>query len=261
MSQKTRAKVVAIHPEDHSCDVRLLRDGSSLKGLQILSQSASTNTGLNDLPTPATPPNGDWTQRTGRDLIAIVDWCDDIPYIEGFLFPQICQMTFKEANRKVDRHASDFYHTIDGAGNAEWFHPSGTYLRMGTTPAHDDLTGKDFDKKWAIKNNTGSAPHVQLVVANAGAVKCTINIDPTGNLTVTSAEGSASLVFPGGTTFDTPLATFTGDVHILGNEKVDGNIKADGEIDDHTRSMQLDRDIYNSHTHPANATQPPSQQM
>jgi hypothetical protein len=255
MSTKTRAKVITIHPEDHSCDVRLLRDGSLLAGLQVLSSSASTNTGLNDLPTPSTPPAGQWIQRTDRDIIAIVDWCDGVPYVEGFLFPQICQMTFKEANRKVDRHASDFYHTVDAAGNAEWYHPSGTYLRMGESPAHEDLTGKDVDKKWAITKNTTRAPHVQLVVASAGAAALTINIDPGGNLTVTSAAGAATLVFPGGTTIDTPLTTMTGDL------KVDGNIKADGEITDHTRSMQGDRDIYNIHTHPANATQAPNQQM
>lgn len=240
-----RARVVAIHPEDHSCDVVILRDGSRLAGVQILSSSASTNTGLNDLVAPAGAPGGDkWnaSQKTGRDIIAIVDWCDGSPYIEGFLFPQICQMTFAEANRKVDRHASDFYQTIDGKGNVEWSHPSGTYLRIGESPAHEDLTGKDFDKKWAITNNTGTAPHVQLVVASGGAAKCTVNIDPAGNVTVTSVA-AGKFVFPAGMEVDTPLATFTKDVFVK------GSIKADGEITDHTRSMQADRLIYNGHKH------------
>lgn len=252
MSGFKRGRVVAIHPEDYSCDIVLLADGSRLVGVQIQSQSASTNTGLADLAQMAPSPDGShWnaSQKTGRDIIAIVGWCDGTPFVNGFLFPQICQMTFAEANRKVDRHASDFYHTIDGAANAEWYHPSGTYLRMGSTPAHEDLTGKDFDGKWAVTNNTATAPHVQLVVANAGAVKCTINVDPSGNVSVISASGSASFVFPGGSTFDTPLATFTGDV------------KADGQITDFKRSMQGDRDIYNGHTNPMNGSEVPPQQM
>lgn len=251
MSGAKRGRVVAIHPEDHSCDLVLLTDGTRLSGVQIMSSSASTNTGLNDLVVPATAPGGDrWSasQRTGRDIIAIVDWCEGNPYVVGFLFPQVCQMTFKEANRKVDRHASDFYHTVDGKGNAEWYHPSGTYLRIGESPAHEDLTGKDFDGKWAIKNNTGTAPHMQLVVASGGSPKCTVNIDPGGNVTVTSVA-AGKFVFPAGTLIDTPDAHFT------------GNIKADGDITDKLRSMQGDRDIYNVHTHPANATQPPNQKQ
>ena len=255
MSGAKKARVVEIHPEDHSCDVVMLSDGSRLAGVQIMSTSASTNTGLNDLVKPATAPGGDkWavSQRTGRDVIAIIDWCEGQPYVVGFLFPQICQMTFKEENRKVDRHASDFYHTVDGKGNAEWYHPSGTYLRIGESPAHEDLTGKDFDKKWKIANNTGTAPHVQLVVASGGAPKCTVNIDPGGNVTVTSVA-AGKFVFPAGTRVETPLTTFTGDV------KVDGNIKADGEITDHTRSMQADRDLYNAHKHGSSPTPEPQQ--
>jgi phage baseplate assembly protein V len=43
--------------------------------------------------------------------------------------------------------------------------------------------------------------------------------------------------------FETPLVEMTGDQH------VNGSIKADGEITDHTRSMQEGCDLFNVHNH------------
>lgn len=256
MSGFKKGKVVAIHPEDHSVDVVLFESGARLAGVQVISQSASTNTGMAGLATPGTSSSNAWdaSSTSGRQVHAVIGYMGAEPFVAGFLFPQVCEMTFPDADRFVQRHPSDFYHTVDAKGNAEWYHPSGTYLRMGTSPAHEDLTGKDFDKKWKIAKNTGAAPHVQLVVANGGAAKCTVNIDPAGKVTVTSVD-SGKFVFPAGMEFDTPLATFTKDVKVI------GNIKADGDITDKVRSMQGDRDIYNGHTNPNNGSSPPSQKM
>ena len=52
---------------------------------------------------------------------------------------------------------------------------------------------------------------------------------------------------------ETPLVEITGDQH------VDGNIKADAEIEDHTRTMQADRDLYNQHAHPIGPKPAPQQ--
>ncbi|WP_095157192.1 phage baseplate assembly protein [Pseudomonas sp. Irchel 3E13] len=47
--------------------------------------------------------------------------------------------------------------------------------------------------------------------------------------------------------FETPLVELSKD------------LKADGEIEDHTRSMQLDRDLYNAHGHPNGPPPAPAQ--
>ena len=47
----------------------------------------------------------------------------------------------------------------------------------------------------------------------------------------------------------TTTLTSDGGVAIIGDVTVTGQIKATGEISDHTRSMQADRTIFNTHTH------------
>src|SRR5262249_10260286 len=106
------------------------------------------------------------------------------PVILGFLYPQVAECLFAWENFRVNRHTSDFYEVIDGQANAEWSHPSGTYFRIAETPAHADLTGQDFDKRWKITKNTERAPHVHLAVAKGGSVVADIDIDPAGNITL-----------------------------------------------------------------------------
>lgn len=233
-------RVAAIHPEDYSVDLVMTDDGSRLAGVQVLTPHASTDSGSNCLPQPATPASGnvwDLTQTTDRDVLAGVAFFGQYPVVLGFRYPQVCQMLFKDLERAINRHPSDFYTSIDGQGNFEAYHPSGTYLRIGTSPGHEDLTGKDFDGLWKITKNTGAAPHVHLTVANAGTSVASFDIDPSGNvalqnngdLTATvggkvtgTVTGTVTLNAPAGTTINGPLAV-NGSVTVTG-----GDVTADG---------------------------------
>lgn len=195
-------RVAAIHPEDYSVDLVMTDDGSRLAGVQVLTPHASTNSGSNCLPQPSTPASGnvwDLTETTDRDVLAGVAFFGQYPVVLGFRYPQVCQMLFKDLQRAINRHPSDFYTSIDAQGNFEAYHPSGTYLRIGASSAHEDLTGKDFDGLWKITKNTTSAPHVHLTVANAGSSVASFDIDPSGNVTAQN-NGNLSATVGGNVT-------------------------------------------------------------
>lgn len=191
-------RVVAIHPESNAVDVLMLDSGTRYPAVQVASGACSDKAGLSDLPDPGLG-SGDsrWDinrkpKHTITALVMQVGGPRGMPVVMGFLPPQVCQILFEEHNRRIFRHPSDVYTLIDANGDTELYHPSGTYFRIGVNATHDDLTGKDFDGKWAITENTGTAPGVKLVVANGGATKAMLSIDHSGNVSVTCA-GTLSL--------------------------------------------------------------------
>jgi phage baseplate assembly protein gpV len=212
--------VVASYPEGNSVDV-LLDNGDRLSNVQVMVPTGSNVSGVIDLPDVGGPSPSDearWDPTSQRDryVKAVVGFCHSVPVVFGFLLPQVNEITFQEKNRRIVRHASDVYSSVDDSGNVEVYHPSGTYMRIGTSPAHEDLTAKDYDKKWAIARNTDKQVHVQLTVMNGGAQKASLNIDPSGNITlthvgnlVTHTQGTASVTVDGNTT-----------VHVGGNASV-----------------------------------------
>lgn len=224
-------RVAAVHPEDYSVDLVMVDNGQQIVGVQVLTPHASTNSGSASLPNPAMPASGnkwDLTQKTDRDVLAAVAEFGPYPVVIGFRYPQICQMLFADLDRVVNRTPSDFYTTTDSAGNFEAYHPNGTYFRIGTSSAHEDLTGKDFDGRWKLTKNTGAAVHAHLQVANAGAVVATIDIDPAGDITITHS-GNMSVTTSGTTyvksssvTIDTPTT------HVTGAMTVDGALTFKG---------------------------------
>jgi len=193
--------VVACYPEGNAVDIILPDSGSRLSNVQVMFLG-SDSTGTVDLPDPGLPADDTrWllTNNPARTIYGIVGSYKGHPVCLGFLLPQVNQMTFKQLNRRIVRHASDVYTTTDKSGNTELYHPSGTYLRIGTTPAHEDLTGLDFDALWKITKNTATAVYVHLTVANAGVVKATLEIDPSGNVALVN-QGTLNATVTGNMT-------------------------------------------------------------
>lgn len=246
MSFLRLAHVVATHPEDNSVDVVLVDDGSRYAGVQCLAAHAAGNSGVSNMPDVTPAGSGKWdATAAGPDrMIAVVGFLHQTaPVVVGFLFPQANSMLFADRNRKVERHVSDVYTSTDGAGNFELSHPSGTYLRIGTDPAHEDLTGKDFDAAWKITKNTGKRVFVHLSVRNGGAEVARLSLTPDGdleaqcdrdatvtvgrNLTATVA-GNASATVAGNLTSSAASWAHTGPVTITGDVTVHGSVAADG---------------------------------
>src|SRR6185437_5830592 len=84
----------------------------------------------------------------------------------------------------IRRHQSDWYEAVDAEANREWYHPSGTYCRIGSSPDHADLTGADVDGLFKVAANTGSAPYLQLTVKNAGSQVASFQVSPEGNVSI-----------------------------------------------------------------------------
>lgn len=179
------AKVVAVHASSNKVDLLFMDDNRRVPGVKVMSHDASSSSGRVGLPTPDAQASDDpylAPAISSRDLIACVAFYDGLPVVQGFLHPEVSEMFFPDPDRMMERTPSDFYHTVDGKGNAEWFHPSGAYIRMGTDPAHEDLTGKDYNQSFNAKRNADQKIHFHI--AQAGG-KASIDIDPDGNVVIT----------------------------------------------------------------------------
>jgi phage baseplate assembly protein gpV len=236
---KTFARVAATHPEDNSLDLVIINTGGRLAGVQLMTQDGSTRSGTVNLPEVAEPSDGKWgMQSTEDDLIAVVDYVDGQPIVTGFIMPQVNQMTFKDKRLKVQRHQSDFYHSIDGDGNAQWVHPSGTYFRIGEAADLDNLKGKDADGGFDASRNSGKKVSVRI---GMGGGFCDLTISPDGAVRLVTkatvdieAEGKITAKAPE-VLFDTPLAHFTGRVTSDG-DMVAGTVSQQNHVHDAVRS-------------------------
>lgn len=238
-------KVCRIVPEAGSVDVVLYDNGARVQRVQVLGLGASTNTGTVDLPDP-TPPDPPWDlkETRERDILAVIAYMGDLPICLGFLHPQVNQMHFERHNFRVSRHASDVYVTTDAEGNVEISHPSGTYIRIAEDPAHEDLTGLDYDGRWKIAENTERAPHIRVRLANAGDQVVLVDMTPDGDVSLehtgdldVQTGGDATIAVTGSITSSAAAWNHTGPVNITGEVTVDGDVTADGvSLKTHTHS-------------------------
>jgi hypothetical protein len=208
------ARVTAYHPETGKADLLFLSNGRRVPGVRVMSAHASSSSGRVGQAVPdsqdasdpyAVPAAGD------RKLIACVAYYDGVPVVQGFLHDADSELLFPDADRMMDRTPSDFYHTVDGAANAEWFHPSGAYVRIGTDPAHEDLTGQDFQGKFTVRRNTDKQVHIHIEQAGGLA---TVDIAPSGAIKVTSKS----------------TVDFTAEESITVTTKANMTVKADGYV-------------------------------
>jgi len=227
------AKVCGVHNGANAVDLLMLRNGQAIPMVQCMCDLSGTDFGESGLVAPTvTDPNNEYDpQASGnRDIIACVGFVGKRPIVLGFVYPQVCQMLFDESvfSARIKRDPSDVYCYTDDNGNFEFYHPSGTYLRIATDTTHKDLTGLDLDGKWKISKNTSAAVHVHLEVHNGGATKATVDIDPSGNITSTNAGNlTATVNGSGGATITTP----NGQINLNGvTIDKNGNINGPGTV-------------------------------
>ena len=152
-------KVVKVHPSDHSVDLVMMDNGAKMANVQLLAPTASTRSGRVDLPTPdSVDDENPWSLKMSetQDLLAAIAMMGGTPICIGFLYPQANELAMPEGtqNLRIDRHASDFYQTIDDSAVMTMHHPGGAYLSIGG--GYNVLDGKDFDQKWKINRNIRS---------------------------------------------------------------------------------------------------------
>lgn len=230
------AKVTKAHPEANAVDIVYVDSGAAVPLVQVMG-----HIDISDLPEPSPPDDAAHPLRVTkkRDVYAVVGSVDGIPLVMGFLKPQVHRNLFKDRpNFRVAEHPSGAYSTLDDTGAMTLSWPNGSYLKVGEDPANEDLSGKDFDAKWAAPDrNTDRAMHARFVLKSGGAQKALIDVDPDGNLTLTLAggatvqvAGNASVAVTGSVTSSAAQWNHTGDLHVDGDVRATGTVTGDTDV-------------------------------
>ena len=162
------ARVTYVHPESQTMEVIFLDTGDYGRDVQLMSPYAGSDFGFTSgIPMPEKEGHEEnmHDDPDRRHIIALVANLQGMHVALGFMFPQITDMAFTkdgDKNRLIERHPSDFYRTINDSADMDMVHPGGAFLRIGSGSTPDDLNGKDYDKRWKLRHNTGSPATITL---------------------------------------------------------------------------------------------------
>ena len=220
-----QAIIVDTHPEDHSVDLVMLDDGTRHIGVQVSALGGSARSGTVDLPeVPKSDDKWDITKRNGQDMQALVAFVGRNPVVVGMLYPQVNQMLLKDPKARRFRHQSDVETLIDGDGNMQLTHPSGTYIRIGEAIESDTLSGKHADES-ATDRNTGRAVNIHIGMAG-GVLELTMS--PSGAVSLRCNQGVN--IEAQSVTLDTPTTTLTGNLVVQGDTDVQAIVSRGRDI-------------------------------
>jgi len=240
-----QAIIVDTHPQDHSVDLVMLDDGTRHLGVQVSTPNGSARSGLVDLPAvPARDDKWDITRTTGQDMKALVAFVGRNPVVVGMLYPQVNQMLLKDPKARRFRHQSDVETLIDGDGNMQLSHPSGTYIRIGESVAADTLSGKHADTS-ATDRNQSKQVNIHIGMAG-GALELTLT--PDGAVTLRCNQG-VTVEAGQAVTIKAPSVTLdTAATHLTGNLTVDGDATVTGATSVQAIASR-GHDISSTHVH------------
>lgn len=233
-----QAIIVEVHPTDHSVDLVMLDDGTRHLGVQVATPSGSARTGVVDLPqVPQRDNKWDITQRTGQDMQALVAFVGRNPVVVGMLYPQVNQMLLKDGKARRYRHQSDVETLIDGDGNMQVTHPSGTYIRIGETTVADTLDNKHADSSATDRNQS---KQVNIHIGMAGGV-LELTMSPSGAVSLRCNQG-VSIEAGQDSTIKAPNLMLDANVTITQKLTVNGETSVQA-------IKSRDHDISNNHVH------------
>lgn len=192
LNQAYEGKVIAVHPEDSSVDVRLY-DGQILRHVRVLFNSANTIAGfryLSSIVNTQKQVNQNGVYDDGRlshvsDTLATIIYVYGNslnPRVIGFSFPLDSQMHVEEEGLALFRHESGVYSLIDQNGHHEIHYPDGSYIIMAPDSTPKSLSTGPQAQNWNVRNN-GSPVNLTIHLSQG----VTVSISG-GNVSISGAQ-------------------------------------------------------------------------